>query len=123
MMSCDAGNGQVEDGRAIGIDAECGEIVGQQPRDRKGGLARLIGSLRIKAPVDGSWRQRAPQRRPQALHAATFLVDQNEHLVTADRRAHGVVERHDLRMAFEVAGKKNEAGGAHVLEEVALLGR
>ena len=113
----------VENRRAVGVDAELGEIGGQETRclERRHHRRRMIA--RVERAVGGGGRQRATQRRPQPLHASAFLVDQHEQIVGADRGAHVGDERADLRVIREVAGEEDEARRLRVLEESGFVAR
>ena len=113
----------IEHRRAVGIDAELGEIGGQEARclERRHHRRRVIA--RVERAVGGGGRQRAAQRRPQPLHASAFLVDQHEQIVGADGGAHVGDQRADLRVVLEIAREEDEPRRPRVLEECGFVAR
>ena len=124
MISCAPGTGTSRTGAQSVLMPSAAQIVGEQARDGASlRRRRARGIARVEPAEDSGRRQRAPQRRPQPLHATALLIDEYEHVVVADRLAHGVDEPADLVVACEVAREQNEAGRARVLQEGGLVRR
>ena len=63
-----------------------------------------------------------PVRRAQALHAATFLIDQDRQPRAPPPRAESPVRRRNWSGSFDIAGKQDDnRKGSNVAEEIAAL--
>jgi hypothetical protein len=60
-------------------------------------------------------------RRLESLHAAAFLIDQNERVVTPDDRAHFPDKRADLIGIFDIAREQDEPKWLGRFKQCALL--
>ena len=79
----------VEHRQAVGGDAVAQQVEGMQPRQQPGGAHRRHRDRRaIERAERGAGRIVRRQRRPQALHAAAFLVDEDRRVRAADAVAH-----------------------------------
>ena len=124
MASLVPGDEHVEHRRAVDVDAEIGEIGGDQPSVQPGGARRpRPASASCSAPMHGRRRIGRPVRRLQAAHAAAFLVDQDRRVGAADGVAEGGGERADLVGVAAIALKQDQAEGLLVGEEADLARR
>ena len=104
-----ASDGDVENGRAVGVDAERAQILSQQVghQERCPASPRRVPPVHVS--IGGSGRQRAPEWWSQTLHAPAFLVDRHQHVVGADRLACRADKAADLVGGLAVAGEEDEA--------------
>ena len=110
-----ARNGKVEDGGAIGVDAEVAQITGNEAGGGFGGDACAVGVAEFIAyGIGGSWRQSAAERGSQALHAAAFLVDEDERFIRADGGKRVGDEAADLVVGLAIAREQDDPERAHV---------
>jgi len=108
------GGEHIEQRRAVHVDADGAELVGDdaitQPRRLE--RAVLVGAVEEahhRAPP-------APVRRAEALDAPALLVDQHRR-VAANRAAQRRGQAAELRRARDVAGEQDEAPRIGVAEE------
>ena len=60
----------------------------------------------------------------QARHAATFLIDQNQHIVTSDGITHAIDERLDERPVVDIATEQDHSCRLHVtIERTCFVGQ
>ena len=104
------GDGKIENRRAVCVDAERAQILGRLARGQRRERAGLLRIGGIERAERGGVGQLAPQRRPQALHAAAFLVDQNERAITADCFETIGDKPADLVMSQAIAREQDDAG-------------
>ena len=109
----------VEHGGAVDVDAERRELLGDQPRAGKGRVLTELGVGLVHDAVAARRRHVPPMRRAQALHAAAFLVDEDQHLVALDRVPERGDERAKLLGALAIPGEDDQPAGTVVGEELA----
>ena len=109
--------GDVEHRRAIDADADLAQIVGDEARREPGGALRLDRGLEARGSGIGR-----PMRRAHALHAPAFLVDQHRRVGAPDAVAKRFGQRAQLPAIDDVALEQDQAPGARVADERALLG-
>ena len=104
-----AGQGHIEDRRAVRVDSECGQIIRCQSGH---GQRCAAGGFDIPATMceigSGGW-QKAGQRRLQALHASALLIDQHEHILGSGRDLELRDESADLRGVGAIAGEQDQS--------------
>src|SRR6478735_2865731 len=91
-----------------------------QPRHQPGGALALFLVLAIEIAELLPGRIMLQDRRTDALHAATFLIDQDRR-VPADAIAHLGNQIADLRRLRNIASEEDEAPGALGLIEGLLI--
>ncbi len=105
--------GEVEDGREDGVEAEGAGFAGDEPA-----VLTIEGAL--AGGEDGGRGRHGGDEVAEAVDEAAFEVDRAE-----ERRGAGVVgfaeERGDLRGLLDVAAKENDAAGADAAEPGALF--
>jgi hypothetical protein len=112
----------VENGQAVDRDAECLEVMGDQPRAQAGKLPRgqrVIHSQRGERPAG---RIFLPVRRAEALNAAALLIDQDGSIVAPDRRAELGHQRAHLIGIGAIAPEQNQPPGIGIAQEGPLVG-
>jgi hypothetical protein len=113
-----AGDGEIEDGRAIGIDAEIAQVAGDKAGGCFGGGAGTVAvACFVAGGVRGGGGQRAAEWRAEALHAAAFLVDEDKRFVSTDGFARVRDEAADLVVGLAIAGEQDDAERARCGEE------
>ncbi len=113
----DAFHRHVQHGQAIDGNAEAGEIERVQARHQPGGAQTLLAVLLVERADGGGIRIGRHERRADALHAASLLIDQHGGIRPADAVAHGGDEIGDLRCFADVPAEENEAPGPLIAEE------
>jgi hypothetical protein len=111
----------VEDRKAVDVDAELEEIVGDQARQKPGGAPSGFEVRLGELAEHAAGRIGRPDRRRQPLHAAAFLVDQDRRLGPADDLAEIADKLLDLLSRVAIAFEEDEAPGRLGCEECALI--
>ena len=122
MIGSASADRHIGDRQAIDIDAEIGEIG----RDQAGAKLRS-GKPHVAIPVVQRAIGRArritrPMRRPEALDAAAFLVDQDRRLAAYDGAKFLYQPAQSVRLS-DVTLEQDEAPRLRLLEELPLSGR
>jgi hypothetical protein len=113
--------GDVQDRRAVDIDPEGAKVVGHEAGAQPSGLAPGSRTSR-KIGQDSRRRILPPVGRPEALHSAAFLVDQDRGVLTTHSLAQGGDETPHLVRSLDIAGEQNKPPGTDIPEEGDLLG-
>ena len=109
----------VEDRQAVDIDADGPEVLADEPSrepDR--------GGAGFEIPDRGEARRGgilAPVRRPEPLHAAALLIDEDEGVVAPYRVPDVAGQRADLLRRFDVAAEQDDAERVGGPQEGALV--
>ena len=112
----------VGDRQAIDIDAESREIGRDQAgAELRGGKPHLAIPV-VERAIGRARRIARPMRRPEALDAAAFLVDQDRRLAADDGAKFLDQPAQAVRLS-DVALEDDEAPGLRLLEELPLSGR
>lgn len=112
-----AGDGQVEDRRAVAVDRQGAQFGGDEAGGVEGGAAGLDGVGGVEGGVVRGRGQCAGERGTQALDAAAFLVDQDEDFGGGEGFEDGGDQRADLGGAVAVAGEQDDAARAFAAQE------
>ena len=105
--------------RAIDVDTEVEQLGRNQAGIEPGQVFRPVRVPVVQRPEPGRHRRSAPVRRPQALHPATFLVDQHR-CFTSDRRAQILNQPIQLRWLMAVAAKQDKSERIGLAQEIVL---
>ena len=111
----------VEHRHAVDRNPNVGEIAGNQARRKPHKPALLVesGGNVLEACGRGIG---PPMRRPEPLHAAAFLIDQDFDVGPAECRANIVGQGAKLRRIVDIAFEENDAIGLLIAQKSALLG-
>ena len=97
-------------GRGVNVQVAFRREACDEKRRRFGPFGIALKESR----VGRTGRQIARRWRLQALHAPALLVDQDQHLIAANRVADIVNEWPDQCWISDVAGKQDHARGLHL---------
>ena len=113
-----AGDRDIQHRQAVHIDAQPGQVMGDQAGIEIGGLP---GGLRIglvQGAETGGRRALAPLGRLEAGDAAAFLVNQDGRVTIVNRGAQLFNQIAHLRRTADVAREENEPPGAGLAKEI-----
>ena len=113
------GTGTSSTGGAVDGDADGPEVMPDQGAAAPRECEPACRIHRMDGRVGGSGRIGRPMRRPQALHPATFLVDQNRRTRSPDGLPERCRQGRELIGRLDVAPKQDEAPGLCFGEEIA----
>ena len=116
-----AGNRHIEHRQAVDIDADIGQIAGDQPGVEISRFAGDFGGILVQLAEHALRRPFGPFWRLQARHPAAFLINQHWRFGVADGIAQRRGKRSYLGAGSHVAAEQDKAPRLHLAEEIPLL--
>ena len=113
------GSRHIEQGSAVGVDADSTQLGSCQPRRGARRPRCLLHIASVGLAIGCGRRQGAPMRRPQPLHPPALLVDEDQDFL-ADGGVHGIGQAPQLVGIGSIAGKQDDAARARVAQKSCL---
>ncbi len=114
---------QVQARRAVGVEAERGEFVGDQPMVQPHRLFRGFRAVAVQGAEQVGRTAPPRQRGPQPLHPPPLLVDEHRRSLVVGGFAQGLDQGAGLVGPDDIAGEQDEAPWADVAEQGPLVRR
>ncbi len=109
--------------QAVDVDAERQEVGRDQPRAQAGTRKGRRRIDVVEAAIGGSGRVDGPVGRPEPLHTAALLVNQNRHLVAADAGTGFADQPDHLLRGLDITLEEDQAPGGGVAQKSPLFRR